>query len=38
MEGNFLSRLENNISELTEKIEKDPEQKREHESELGEYL
>ena len=40
MEGNFLSRLENNISEFTNKIDgKDcKDHRREHESDLAEYL
>ena len=38
MEGNFLSRYNNRINEWMEKIENDPENKSEYESEMSHYI
>jgi|TARA_B100001758_G_scaffold247724_1_gene266781 hypothetical protein len=38
MEGNFLSRYNNRVEELTSKIKSDPINKREYEQELSDYI
>ena len=38
MEGNFLSRYNNRVEELTNKIKSDPVNKREYEQELSDYI
>ena len=38
MEGNFLSRYNNRVDELTDKIESDPSNRWEYERELSDYI